>query len=103
MSHEQVFNLLKEAEELIDFECVHELQNFREVAYDIFELLDSNNDGKLRKFWIDKKGDQKSTGMDEDFWSILTESYTEKDETKFTDWIKDAQKNFKFEMEYKEF
>lgn len=58
LTHQDVLSLMKEAEksQLVDFNQLVDFLHHREVAYDLFLLVDNANRNRLRKFIKDKDG-----------------------------------------------
>lgn len=77
-----VWTLLEEADQkgYIPRNSYRDLYHFQIVAFNLFHLLDQDNDNKLRKFTIDYAEKEWILGdIEEEFWKMLWKSIPNKE------------------------
>lgn len=103
-THKQIYEELLEAEKLgfIDESSLLELLHFREVTFDIYMLLDKDNDKKLRSLELDSKGGELVASGLLELWEFLEKSSV-KGKYEFGQWIERKKNKYQVEIEYHEF
>ena len=92
-------------EGFISSDGLFELLHFREVAYDLFLLLDHDNDNKLLSKTLikeNKKDKLVSLGLEEDFWQLLRDQQC-KPKQEFEEWIEENQIKYQVQMNFHQF
>ena len=78
----------------IKTEGIGNLLHFRQVVYDIFHLLDFDNDNILRKFYVEPGEDVEwdEGDIDDTFWQIIKEQIADPESDQSKNWLNTFQK-----------